>query len=73
MLGNHNAMPYVLLFQGVDTKDGLFHYFGLEPYDERKHGLSLSLFIDFVLNGPDTGRQLERADRLREAWRGRSH
>ena len=45
MRGNHNAMPYVLLFQGVEKKDGLFHYFGLEPYDERKHGLSLSLFI----------------------------
>ncbi|MCI5223097.1 MAG: hypothetical protein D3924_10585 [Candidatus Electrothrix sp. AR4] len=45
MQGNHNEMPYVLLFKGVDKKDGLFHYFGLEPYDERKHGLSLSLFI----------------------------
>ncbi len=45
MQGNHNAMPYVLLFEGVKNKDGLFHYFGLEPYDESKHGLSLSLFI----------------------------
>jgi hypothetical protein len=45
MQGNHNEMPYVLLFKGVKNKSGLFHYFGLEPYDERKHGLSLSLFI----------------------------
>jgi uncharacterized protein involved in exopolysaccharide biosynthesis len=34
--------------------------------------VTLSLFIDFVLNDPDAGRQVERADRLREAWRGRS-
>lgn len=51
MQGNHNDMPYVLLFQDVDRRDGLFHYFGLEPYDERKHGLSLSLFI------PSDGRE----------------
>ena len=33
--------------------------------------VTLSLFIDFVLNDPDTGRQLERKDRLHEAWHGR--
>jgi hypothetical protein len=45
MLGNNTEMPYVLLFDGVKDREGLFHYFGLEPYDEHKHGLSLSLFI----------------------------
>ena len=45
MLGNNTEMPYVLLFKGVHDADGLFHYFGLEPFDEHKHGLSLSLFI----------------------------
>lgn len=45
MLGNHNEMPYVLLFKGVGDQNGLYHYFGLEPFDEQKHGLSLSLFI----------------------------
>jgi hypothetical protein len=45
MEGNNNEMPYVLLFDGVGGKKGLYHYFGLEPFDDKKHGLSLSLFI----------------------------
>jgi hypothetical protein len=45
MPGDNNEQPFVVWFEGIDGKSGLFHYFGLEPYDEHKHGLSISLFI----------------------------
>ncbi len=45
MKGDRNEMPYVLTFNNIKNEKGLFHYFGLEPFDEHKHGLSLSIFI----------------------------
>jgi hypothetical protein len=46
---DHNAMPYVTWcgFRGASERaaDGLYHYFGMEPYETGKQGLNLSLFV----------------------------
>ena len=41
---NSTRCPMSCSFKAWRQRDVLFHYFGLEPYNERKHGLSLSLF-----------------------------
>lgn len=70
MEGNHNEMPYVLLFKDVGQKDGLYHYFGLEPFDEHKHGLSLSLFIPS--DGTDSNVYIYDHSRKKESLTGAS-
>ncbi len=40
-----NPQPFTLFFREVKEKEGLFHYFGLEPFTQRRHGLNTSLFI----------------------------
>ncbi len=46
---DHNEMPYVTYFKmkSVDKsyRNTLFHYFGLEPYQENKRGLNTSVFV----------------------------
>lgn len=40
-----NPQPFVSYFREVDNTDGLFAYFGLEPWLKTRRGLSVSLFI----------------------------
>ena len=44
LVEDQNSMPYVTYFHIKDNPK-LFNYFGLEPFEENKRGLSLSLFI----------------------------
>ncbi len=41
---DQNPMPFITYFT-IKGKGKLYNYFGLEPYEENKKGLSLSLFI----------------------------
>ena len=41
---DENPMPFITYFT-IDNKGKLYNYFGLEPFQEEKKGLSLSLFI----------------------------
>ncbi len=41
---DQNPMPFITYFT-IKNKGKLYNYFGLEPYQEDKKGLSLSLFI----------------------------
>ena len=44
MPDDQNSMPYVTYFD-IKNNPKLYNYFGLEPFEENKRGLSLSLFI----------------------------
>jgi hypothetical protein len=46
---DQNAMPFVTWFDMAEVanqaRPGLYHYFGMEPYEASKQGLNLSLFV----------------------------
>lgn len=46
---DQNAMPFVTWFRfdgaSERAQPGLYHYFGMEPYEATKQGLNLSLFV----------------------------
>ncbi len=47
MPGDVYDQPFTLYFRPADggVADGLYHYFGLEPFQAEKQGLNMSLFI----------------------------
>lgn len=48
-----NEQPFTTYFEEVAKRPGmLYHYFGLEPFDPEKQGLSVSVFIPADGSGP---------------------